>query len=200
MYSNTTGIAYGCDQFQCNDRVRNELLCYSSIAPTRVSQGAPFAELLKGLGTISDIEGEWDIDLHRVTKGLVSTAPGLPYLCFSYMHLLLYFAIDPFLSSVSESHEEAKAHRNRWPKQLVKENHGIQAACASHDEMHVSTRSYPWATGSICNRLNSATFGVLDTKTRLSAIYWQFSQSIPAVSADVMWFLQTQTMPMIVSI
>lgn len=36
------------------------------------SQGAPFEELLQGLGTIPAIAGEWGIDRHRVMKGMVS--------------------------------------------------------------------------------------------------------------------------------
>lgn len=106
----TAVVVYCSDQFRSADgvlTVPSPVLC---MAPLRVSQGAPLEELLKGLETISDIKDEWDIDLHHVTKGLVSKSPGLPYSCFC-VDIFLFFAINPHLSPVSEQHEGAYAHK-----------------------------------------------------------------------------------------
>ncbi|CBN76649.1 conserved unknown protein [Ectocarpus siliculosus] len=65
--------------------------CFSGVAgdmllAALIDAGAPLEAIREGLGTIAPIKGEWDINLHRVTKGMGSIAAAHVNVTSKYQH------------------------------------------------------------------------------------------------------------------
>lgn len=64
-------------------------LCLLFAVPIRYAQGAPLEAIREGLGTIAPIKGEWDINVDRVTKGMVRDLRLCYMLHIGLAHLVL---------------------------------------------------------------------------------------------------------------
>ncbi|CAM9495464.1 unnamed protein product [Ectocarpus fasciculatus] len=65
--------------------------CFSGVAgdmllAALIDAGAPLEAIREGLGTIVPIKGEWDINVHRVTKGMGSIAAAQVNVTSKYQH------------------------------------------------------------------------------------------------------------------
>lgn len=158
--SSATGTTYCCYQFRCDSRVRNVL---SLKCPHPCLTGCPLS---------GAVERAWDDFRHQGGVGYRSTPrherTGEHNSGPAILMLLLYVPPAIFydyshLSSISERHEEANAHKDSRPKHLAQEAVASKCLCMLRRNAYLysfSTRGYGQHIQPLYSS-SSATFEVL---------------------------------------